>query len=324
VVAGDSSGALEQIRTHLAAFPRDAMVLALCVGVFGLFGFSGRADRERELADFLAPLAAHYGDDWWFLAVLAFAQVEVGDVDAARRNIDRALAGNPVNANGAHIRAHVDYEAGEDAAGLAWLKGWHTGYAKTGSMHCHLAWHLALWNLDRGDRDAAWRIYAADVHPGGAWGPPLNVATDAASFLLRAELAGEPRPEQYWRDLAAWASAAYPAPGIAFVDVHVALALAMAGSEAALAERIAGARGPAADLAVILAQAFRDFANARWGAAVDALEPACAVHARIGGSRAQRDLLDYTLLAAARRAGRPARRSLDRPRRASRAEPPAA
>ena len=44
------------------------------------------------LADQLAP---HYGDDWWFLCQLAFAQMESGNYIAAEPNIERALAGNP-------------------------------------------------------------------------------------------------------------------------------------------------------------------------------------------------------------------------------------
>lgn len=313
VVAGDGAAAMAAIRAHLAEHPRDATVLLPCVGVFGLFGFSGRADREHALAEFLAPFAAHYGDDWWFLAALAFAQVETGALDAARSTIERALAGNPRNANGAHIRNHVDYESGEDAAGLAWLTAWLRGYDRSGLMHCHLAWHAALWQLDLGRTADAWQTYDAQVRPGGAWGPPLNVVTDAASFLLRAELAGEPRDEARWRAVAEYARAAYPVPGLAFADVHVALACAMAGDSDALAALIAGARGPAGDLVATLARGFGAYADGDWATAAGLLASACPTHARIGGSRAQRDLIEYAAMAAARRAGRPCARQRARP-----------
>lgn len=313
VVAGDAAGALAASRGHLAAHPRDALVLMPCVGVFGLFGFSGRAGREAELAAFLTSLAPHYGDDWWFLAALAFAHAETGRLDAARAGIDRALRANPRNANGAHIRAHVDYEAGENAAGLAWLERWHAGYDRAGLMHCHLAWHMALWRLDCGDREGAWRAFDAHVQPGAAWGPPLNVVTDGASFLFRAELAGEARPGERWQRLADYARGAFPQPGLAFVDAHVALACAMAGDERGLAARIAGARGPAGDLVAALGHGFGAFARGEWSAAVAALAPACRMHERLGGSRAQRDLLEYALLAAARHAGQPAERVRTRP-----------
>ena len=313
VVHGDGPGALAAIREHLADFPRDALVLLPCVGVFGLFGFSGRAGRDGELAAFLAPLARHYGNDWWFGAVHAFAQAEVGELDAARANIERAMDANPHNANGAHVRAHVDYESARDAEGLAWLDAWLAGYDRAGIMHCHLAWHAALWQLDLGHRDAAWRTFAANVQPGGAWGPPLNVITDGASFLFRAELAGEARPREHWRMMADYARRAFPAPGMHFADMHAALAYAMAGDEAALEALIAQARGPAADMVIALAHGFRAWARGDWTAAVARLEPVCDAHERIGGSRAQRDLIEYALLAASRQAGRAWTRRRARP-----------
>jgi hypothetical protein len=156
-------------------------------------------------------------------------------------------------------------------------------------------------------------VYEAHVHPGGAWGPPLNVVTDAASFLFRAELAGEPRPTRHWREVTDYALAAYPQAGLAFVDVHVALACAMTGRHAELAARAAQARGPACELVAAIAQGFRTFAEADWPGAVEALEPACAEHERIGGSRAQRDLVEYALLAAAGHAGRRVARHRGRP-----------
>jgi hypothetical protein len=313
VVAGDAPGALTAIREHLAGFPRDALVLLPCVGVFGLFGFSGQPGREAALAEFLAPFARHYGDDWWFRAVLAFAQAEVGDLGAARAHIDHAMTANPLNANGAHVRAHVDYESACDADGLEWLSAWLAGYDRAGLMHCHLAWHVALWNLDLGRRDAAWAAYEANVQPGGAWGPPLNVLTDAGSFLFRAELAGEPRPVKRWREIADYARSTFPQPGLCFADAHAALAYAMADDAAALDALIAQARGPAADMVVALAHAFGAFARGEWTEAATRLETIANAHERLGGSRAQRDLIDYALLVSERRAGRRASRRRTRP-----------
>jgi hypothetical protein len=75
---GKPVDALAATRAHLAEHPRDAMVLAPVTGVFGLIGFSGRQEREAELYDLLSGLAPHYGDDWWFRCVHAFAASESG------------------------------------------------------------------------------------------------------------------------------------------------------------------------------------------------------------------------------------------------------
>jgi len=325
LVAGDAPAALAAIREHLAEFPRDVMVLLPCAGVFGLFGFSGLKGREAALETFLAGYAAHYGGDWWFLGALAFAQGEVGRIDLARANIERSLAGNPLNANAAHIRTHVDYEAGETVAALAWLQDWFAGYARAGLMHCHLGWHVALWNLDLDHREAAWLAYETHVQPGGpaqeaaavarggAWGPALNVLTDSAAFLFRAELAGEPREPARWTMIAQYAQQKFPRPGMGFADMHAALAYAMAGEGAALEQLIADARGPMADLVSASGRGFGAWVARDWNTAVEILEPVCAEHERIGGSRAQRDLIEYALYAAARHAGRRVARHRTRP-----------
>jgi tetratricopeptide (TPR) repeat protein len=299
VVAGDAAGALAAIRAHLARHPRDRLVMAPCTGVFGLFGFSGRAGREAALEAFLAPFEPACGDDWWYLAMRAFARCETGALDAARRDIERSLADRPDNANGAHVRAHVDYECGEDAAGLAWLGDWVYGYSRDGIMHGHLHWHLTLAALALGDGARAWSLYEAQVR--GAWGPPLNLVTDASSFLLRAEFCGMPAPEGAWRALAGVAAELYPQTGVAFADAHVALAFAMAGDEAGVARVRDTARGPAADVVAGLARAFDAYARRDDRAVLEHLLPLLPEHERIGGSRAQRDLLEQLAVVAQRR-----------------------
>jgi len=169
------------------------MVLALCTGVFGLIGFSGRKGRELELRRLMDELAPAYGEAPWFLVQHAFAQVETGDTELARKTIERAMALDPKSAHGAHVKAHVHYEAGEKERGLKYLQQWLPGYAKDGLLHCHINWHVALWQMELGDAEEAMRTYLRGVHPGGAWGPPINVLTDSAAFLWRAELAGRPR-----------------------------------------------------------------------------------------------------------------------------------
>ncbi|HJU30655.1 MAG TPA: tetratricopeptide repeat protein [Hyphomicrobiaceae bacterium] len=303
-VDSGSAAGFAAIKEHLAQYPRDAMVLAPCTGVFGLIGFSGRPGREAELLQFLESLAGAYGEDWWFTSALAFAQVEVGEIDRARTTIDRSLAVHPRNANGAHIRAHVYYEAGEREAGLAYLTGWWRDYPKDSLLHCHISWHVALWELALGRPEQAWDVYRTHLRPGASTGPPINTLSDCASFLLRAEMAGEARDPELWRELSEYATLWFPSPGVAFADVHGALAHAFAGDAEALARVIAGAKGPARDVVAPLAQAFGHLSASDWDGAAAGLRSVLDSHERIGGSRAQRDLIEYALVVCLLRSGR--------------------
>jgi hypothetical protein len=132
----------------------------------------------------------------------------------------------------------------------------------------------------------------------------LNVLTDAASFLMRAELAGAPSQAERWRVISDYAEKFFPEPGIAFADLHAALAHAMAGETEALEKIICDARGPAGELVSKAGEAFRAFAREDWSEAITALTPVMAEHARLGGSRAQRDLLEFMYLCALLREGR--------------------
>ncbi len=326
LIDGNGPAGLQAIRHHILDHPRDAMVVQPCTGVFGLIGFSGQPGREAEQLAFMAPLVRYYGEDWWFDSVLAFAEVEAGQTAKAEATIERSLAANPDSANGAHIRAHVHYEAGETEAGLAYIDDWRSRYDKAGPLHCHISWHVALWAMESGRMDKAWSVIETDVKPGGGWGPPINVLTDTAAFLFRAELAGEaPRPD-LWHAVADFAAKTFPNPGIAFADAHAALAHAMAGNGALLERLVREPAGPAGPVVASLAAAFGAFAKGEWDACVAGLAPVMASHERIGGSRAQRDLVEFALVAALLRSGRveEARRTLEERRPAKAASAPLA
>ncbi|MBI2740520.1 MAG: tetratricopeptide repeat protein [Rhodospirillales bacterium] len=312
-IEGKPVESLAATRAHLAQHPRDAMVASPATGVFGLIGFSGRQGREPEQVEFLEALKAHLADDWWFQGVYAFALEEQGRLDEALELIERSMAANPKNAHGAHIKAHVLYEQGEDRKALDYLDSWLPTYEREGLMHCHISWHVAMFALMLGDADRAWKVYHAQVHPGGAWGPALNVATDAPAFLWRAELAGHGRKPTLWNEVHAYGQKSFPKPGIAFVDVHRALAAVAAGDRdgiasyvAELEQRAASGRSPAGDVVPRLASGLSAYGDGDWAKAIAILEPALAGTVRIGGSRAQRDLIENTLLAAYLKAGRDA------------------
>lgn len=304
ILSGQGAAALDAIHEHLKSWPRDAMALAPATSVFGLIGFSGKVGREVDQLALLVPLEKHYGDDWWYRTQLAFAQIELQMFDDGARNIEAALAGFPQSAHAAHIRGHLFYELGQREAGLAFLTDWMADYPRDGLMHCHNSWHLALWSLETGRREQAWRIYDDALSPAAAWGPQINVATDCAAFLARAEMAGEPRRPERWRELSDYATKWFPRTGLGFVDMHTALAYAMAGDGETLAKFVESPRGATADMLAPMGQGFDAYARGDWARAAEEIEPLLATHERLGGSRAQRDLLEYIVISAMVRAGR--------------------
>jgi tetratricopeptide (TPR) repeat protein len=147
------------------------MVLAPATGVFGLYGFSGRPERERELLDLMDRLAPHYGEDWWFLGQHAFAECEYGRLGPAEVRFERALALNPASGHIAHVRAQVHYELGQNQAAAQFLAGWLPGYPRSGQLHCHISWHAAMCAMMLGDADRALEILSCFTYSVTALAP---------------------------------------------------------------------------------------------------------------------------------------------------------
>ncbi len=291
-------------RAHLLDYPRDPLVAQSCLGVFSLIGFSGAPGREAEHLAMAEQLAPAYGQDGWFLGQFAFARVEVGQLAEAEPLIDAAMAARPRSGHGAHVRAHLFYEAGQTQAGRDYLAGWMADYDRTGLMHGHNAWHIALWSLAMGDVAGMWAVADRDLSVAREEVPPLNLLTDLAALLWRAEMAGVAVSPERWAQVSDYAARCFPDPALGFADIHAALAHAMAGRDEALRRIIEAPKGPAADQVAPCARAFRAMATQDWAGAEAAILPVLADHARLGGSRAQRDMLEYTLLTALVRQGK--------------------
>ncbi len=308
-VEGKPSIALAGAERHLDRYPRDALVFSLLLGAFGLYAFSGRADHDAARLAICERNAGHYGEDWWFLTYLGWSHTEAGNAGTGRTLTERAIALRVENANAAHGLSHALFEQGDTAAGRRFLSGWLPAHERASFLHGHLSWHVALSALDAGDLDGALGIYEQHIKPPNSPYPPLNVFTDAASLLWRLSLAGKAGLEPYWREVAAYGDRFFPRAGPHFADVHYALVAAATGSvalETRLAELEAleadGRLAPGAD-AIGLCRGIRAFAEGDNDNAIRILEPLMPAVVRIGGSHAQRELWEDTLIVACLRGG---------------------
>lgn len=321
-INGQPATALERALAHADIWPRDALILSLPLGAFGLLAFSGMADHDQARVDLCERHARRYGaDDWWFLTYRGWAHAENGQVKLGRALVQRAYELRNDNANAVHALSHAMFEggAGEDAEAL--IAGWLPGYDRTGLLHGHIAWHAALAALERGDAGRALAIYADHVQPSVSAGVPINVVSDAASLLWRLQAYGHPVPAGLWKAAAAYARRVFPKAGFAFVDVHMALLEAATGDRATIEQRVEALTGlvaagslAAGPVVPAICRAALSFAEEDYAGCVRILEPVAAEVVRIGGSGAQREMVQDMLLVALMRSGAAAkaRELLDR------------
>jgi tetratricopeptide (TPR) repeat protein len=305
VFGGRTEAAIAAVYRHLAAWPRDALVVSVAANPNGVIGGSGHIGQKRQIAELMDSLAPHYGDDFWFTSYHAMALSEDGQLAAASAKIEQSVAANPNNAHGAHGFAHVCYESGEPETARAFLSSWLATYPRDGFFYGHLSWHLSLCEIQTGNWSQAIRLYrdaiALDRHSGG----PQQKISDGAAFLWRSELAGQPREADAWRGLYEYANSALPRPGSGLADLHVILAQAVMRDDAALDDRARQmeelareGRYPSGPYLPTLARGFAEFESRDFAGAIEALAPLAGHNERIGGSRAQHDLIEFTLLKA--------------------------
>lgn len=312
LMSGRSKEAMAALYEHLDAWPRDRLVLSTASNPNGLIGTSGRVGQKHEIAMLMDRLAPHYGDDPWFLAQHAMSLSEDGRRREARPKIERSVELKRDNAHAAHGFAHVCYESGEPDTARAFLSSWLAEYPRDGFFYGHLSWHLALEELEVGNTEGAFQLYrdafSLHQHSGG----PQQKMSDATAFLWRAELAGAPRDAAAWQAMHDFACNALVTPRNGLEDLHVVLAQAVMRDDARMTARVQQMHDLARDgryapgpYLPALAQAFAAFERQDYAAAIDALEPIAAESERIGGSRAQHDIVEFTLLKAYLNADRP-------------------
>jgi hypothetical protein len=200
---------------------------------------------------------------------------------------------------------------GRHEEGGRWMGEWRSHWAEGNGFVGHLGWHEALFALESLDHPRALQTFDAYLH-GGATEITLQ-RVDAASLLWRLALHGADVGERWQALLARWPLEEADAAGhSAFNDLHALLAMLGAGdlrrAEAWAARSIAAAaarpgwnRDVMVETGAPLLQGLLAFGAGRFDEATRTLAPLRGRLARIGGSHAQRDVIEQTLLAAAAR-----------------------
>lgn len=271
---GDASGMLRSIDSSLARLPRDH---------------------------------AHLG---FLMGCKAFSLEEAGRYAEAERVGLRAIELRPDDAWGLHAISHVHEMTGRIEQGIALIEGHEATVRASNNFGGHLFWHLALFRLERGEVGEALTLYDHEIRREKT--DDFRDIANAASLLMRIEFMGFATGDR-WEELADKAEARIDDRSLLFADLHYALALMGAGrigkarrlaqSMSTLAPRplaqepawhVAGSamgRGLDAFIAGDMAKAFSTLASLK--------RPAQS----IGGSHAQRDILEQITIEAGLRSG---------------------
>ena len=307
---GKGTKAIGLIHEHLADFPTDTLALRVAQRLYmlGCFG-AGVPDFPDHLLAMMHQVAPANGDDWAFLGQYAFAHHETNQPGPAMELATRSLDGNPQNAVACHSVTHSYFEQGNAADGGRWLADWLDGFDRRAAYNVHLSWHLALFELAQGRYGQALDLYETHIRP-SVQARNLSNLADAASLLWRLQVYSGAAPGKPWDEVSKMAAPAADTPGAAFRDCHAALAFAGAGDADAtqrMVDRLTAQSDQGDDLSremtLPIAQGAAAFAAGDYDAAARLMGPTYPMLARIGGSHAQREVFEDTLLETYIRAG---------------------
>jgi tetratricopeptide (TPR) repeat protein len=244
------------------------------------------------------------------LAMQAFGFEEMGEYARAERLGKRAIEIEPRDGWAQHAVAHVMEMQCRQRDGIAWMRHNTEDWAGDSFLQVHNWWHLALFHYELGETEEALALFDAPIY-GRRSTLALNML-DASALLWRLHLRGVDVGDR-WAALAAnWAHKARDG-NYAFNDMHAMMAFVGAGFDQAARQLLeaqeqamAGSgdnAGFTRDVGFPVAQAIKAFGEGDYARVVALLRPVRSIAYRFGGSHAQRDVIDLTLIEAAFRAG---------------------
>ncbi|MDW6024912.1 tetratricopeptide repeat protein [Mesorhizobium sp. BAC0120] len=289
-------------------YPLDALALQAGHQV-DFFTGNSRMLRDRiarALPSWSSGMLGHHA----LLGMHAFGLEETGDYARAEATGKRAVEIEPRDGWAQHAVAHVMEMQSRQRDGISWMRQESVGWTRESFLQVHNWWHLALFHYDLGEAGEVLALFDGPIY-GSRSTLALNMV-DASAILWRLHLGGVDVGDR-WGELAAnWLPKA-GAANYAFNDAHAMMAFVgadMPGAAETLIEAQRRAMGAADDNAAFtrdvghpVALAIKAFGDGNHRETVRLLRPIRAMAHRFGGSHAQRDFIDLTLIEAALRSG---------------------
>ncbi len=146
---------------------------------------AGMLELTKPFAARGAAGEAGYG---FIMGCHAFALEEAGCFDQAERTAQQALHLAPDDIWAMHALAHVYDATNRTGEGLLWVESGRQSWTHCNNFSHHMAWHLALFNVERGKYERALEIYDGELR--ATTSEDFRDVANAVSLLKRIQQMG--------------------------------------------------------------------------------------------------------------------------------------
>jgi hypothetical protein len=314
--AGRLVAAADRLEAHLKDEPQTLLAAKLAHALRFMTGDApGMLAGTTRLLPRWSEEVPGYG---FLLGCHAFALEEHGAFRDAERIGRQAVAMEPADAWGLHAVGHVYEMQGRVEDGIAWFEAGRPTWTACNNFAFHMAWHLALFHLERRDHGTVLSLYDTEVRPTAT--DDFRDMANAVSLLWRLEQDGVAVGER-WSELGELALKRRRDMTLTFAALHNLVALLAVGEVAAARDLVQAMDGTArgrggTDQEAVMSRLGLDLAKALLSLAAprsfdrSSFERIATDLPRVGGSHAQRDVFIRTLASLAAQRGD--RESLER------------
>ncbi len=312
LLTGDLYGAASTTKHLNEQFPRDALALFVGHQIDFFTGTSHQLESRLSMAlQAWSPTDEYHG---YLEGMWSFGLEEVGRYDEAMEVGLRAVERHPNDSWGIHAVTHVNEMRGDYERGLAYL-GQRTDDWESGTfLNVHIAWHNALFLLERQDWQGALALYDRLIRNQESGNVAMEML-DASALLWRLHLEGVDVGTR-WQSLADGWAAKGDEPWYVFNDMHAVMAFVgnhrMAEAHAMIQNLERYLESPTTStnqemtqrVGLPVCRALVHHADGDYASAAATLDTVIEHLAIFGGSHAQRDVVLRTHIDALMRSGR--------------------
>lgn len=296
----------------LADHPTDLLALKFAHDGFFYLG------EQTQMRDSVARVMPHWKPHMplysYIKGMYSFGLLETRLYDEAEKMAKEALSLTPEDGWSVHAVAHVHEMKAEVDKGLNFMASTEKNWMVCDMLACHNYWHWALYHIEKGNYEAALKIFDEQVSQRCVKSGAMLDIVDSCSLLYRLELEGVSVGERY-RELLQVTQPHSEDHTLLFNDLHflmVSLGSKDTGTTQRLLESLQElAKDPAENRQLQIAervglpmcQALLEFEQRNYRQAVELLKPIKQSFVEIGGSDAQRDVFSQLLIHAAMKSG---------------------